>query len=157
MNYDDTLILDNKDKLLENSKSETEILEDALVNEQDYSSFERKYSSNMKKNRFVQHLRILMIERDFDVIKLYKNAGLSRSYCYQLLNGERQPSRDAIISIALTLSSDLDELNELLKVAEKQTLYAKNKRDSVIIFSVVNKFSLKETNNLLAEYQHQLL
>ncbi len=157
MYNDDTIVLD-KDEINKNSsKSETELLEDALIREAEYDDFEKKYAGQIKEGLFLTELRKLMVINDFDVSKIYIESGLSRSYIYQLLNGDRIPSRDAIINLAIVFACDLNETNRLLKICEKQSLYAKNKRDSVIIYSISHSYTLEETNKLLKEKEQQLL
>ncbi len=157
MKYDDeTMVLDNKD-LLKDNKSDTEILEDALVRETSYDEFERKYLKMQKSDTFVGKVRALMFKNDFDTRKMLSITGMSKSYYYQLLNGERSPSRDSVIIIAIALNCDIDGCNELLKLSEKQSLYAKNKRDSLIIFAIANNYSVGETNKFLAEHEEQIL
>lgn len=155
---DDTQVLDQdyKRRLLSN-KSETEMLELALVNEQSYENFSRKYAKSIHKRSFVTVLRKLMVERNLEVSRLMRRTGFSKSYVYQLLNGERNPSRDTVISIAIALSCSLEETNELLKVSEKQELYAKNKRDSILIYSISHSYSVEETNRLLEKNEMQLM
>ncbi len=155
---DDTLVLnaDNK-KDYKYHKSETELLEDALVKEKTYAEFDEKYAAKIKKQNFASELRKMMAWNDYDTGQMLRKTGISKSYFYQILNDERVPSRDNIINIAIALNCDLDEVNLLLKISEKQELYAKNKRDSVIIYSIAHQYSLAETNKLLIENEEQLL
>ncbi len=154
---DDTIVL-NKDELNTNSpKSETELLENALIRETEYDDFEKKYAGQIKEDLFLTELRKMMVINDFDVNRINMESGLSQSYIYQLLNGTRIPSRDAIINLSIVFGCDLNETNRLLKICEKQALYAKNKRDSVVIYSISHSYTLDETNKLLKEKEQQLL
>ncbi len=155
---DDTLVLNENDRnSYKYKKSETELLEDALVREKSYAKFDEKYSAKIKTKNFASELRKLMAWHDYDVSQMLKKTGISKSYFYQILNNERSPSRDGVINIAISLNCDLEETNFLLKISEKQELYAKNKRDSVIIYSIAHQYSLAETNKLLIENEEQLL
>ncbi len=158
MSYnDETQVLGDDSKFEKYSRSETEVLEDALAREESYDHFEKKYKEHFNDEIFVGELRQVLINKNVEVSKLIRESGISKSYLYQILNGERSPSRDAIINIAIVLKCDLDEINRFLKISEKQRLYAKNKRDSVIIYAITHHYSLKETNDLLKEQEEQLL
>lgn len=138
-------------------KSQTDLLLDAIVNEETYEDFKRKYEKNLNKKSFVNEFRRMMVDKGFEVSKLMRLTGFSKSYCYQLLNDERKPSRDAVISISIALSCDLEAANAFLKLSEKQELYARNARDSILIYAITHGYSLEKTNELLRENEQQLL
>ena len=46
----------------------------------------------------------------------------------------------------------LEEMNELLKLAQHKELYAKNKEDAIIIFGLKNKLKIIEIEELLSDY-----
>ena len=67
------------------------------------------------------------------------------------------PSRDKLISIAIGMGLDFDRLQKLLKYAGLRPLYARDLRDSVIIFSVKRGYSFNETNCALYEQGLKIL
>ena len=84
-------------------------------------------------------------------------SGLNRIYGYQILSGKRAPSRDKLIAFCFGLKLGLDETNELLKNSGNSELYAKNKRDSIIIFAINSGKSVFSTNELLFENGFEIL
>jgi len=78
-----------------------------------------------------------------------KSSGISRTYCYQMMNGSRRPGRDNAISLAIAAGFTLEETLRYLELLEEGILYAKNKRDALIIYSISHKSSVSETNELL--------
>lgn len=84
-------------------------------------------------------------------------SGLNRIYGYQILSGKRIPSRDKLIALCFGLKLDLDETNRLLKRAGLSELYAKNKRDSIIIFAINSKKSVFIANDVLFENGFEIL
>ncbi|MCH5348333.1 MAG: hypothetical protein J1E40_03345 [Oscillospiraceae bacterium] len=64
---------------------------------------------------------------------------MERSYGYQLLNGKRIPTRVQLIKLSFLLKLTLAETQKLLKIAEKEILYAKNMTDAKIIYSIEHK------------------
>ena len=59
---------------------------------------------------------------------------LSHGYVNNVLNGARQPSRDAVIKLAFGLSMNVNDTNRLLKLAGHGELYPRVERDAVILF-----------------------
>lgn len=93
---------------------------------------------------------------------LTKSAVLLRSeindiYGYQLFAGSRKPSRDKLIALCIGMELTLDRSQQLLKATGFAPLYAKNKRDSILIFGIQNKQSVFEINNALYEHNEKTL
>ena len=80
---------------------------------------------------------------------LAKRAGTSEVYLYQIFSGERTPSRDKTICLCYGLSASLEETQELLKRSGLAQLYAKNRRDAIIIYGLVHKMELDAINDRL--------
>ena len=52
---------------------------------------------------------------------------------------------------------DIDETDDLLKYAGYNPLYARNKRDSIIIFAISNKKSIFTANEMLFDNDFEIL
>lgn len=68
-----------------------------------------------------------------DVIKMIN---VDRNYGYQVLNGKRTPTRNFIIQISLILKLGVDEMNYLLQLAGKSTLYVRNIVDARVFYAI---------------------
>ncbi len=93
---------------------------------------------------------------------LTKSAVLLRAeindiYGYQLFAGSRKPSRDKLIALCIGMELTLDRSQQLLKATGFAPLYAKNKRDSILIFGIQNKQSVFEINSALYEHNEKTL
>lgn len=86
-----------------------------------------------------------------------KRSGLNRVYAYQILQGRRLPSRDKLIALCFGLRITLDETNDVLKSAGFAKLYARSKRDSLIIFAINSKKSIFVVNELLFDNGFEIL
>lgn len=153
----DTIILDEHGLPSYSYGADTELLEDALMREADYALFSTKYKDDIGLSSFVSSLRKLLTAKDMDLSQIPLKTGMNRSYFYQIANGTRSPSRDKILIIGFALRASFDEINYLLRSAERQALYARNKRDSVIIYALNHRYSLEECNQLLEQNNHQVL
>lgn len=158
-NYNDNTVdlSEEETRIIDENSVNTTLLESALLNENSYEDFEKKYSGNLGVGSFIAELRLLLFKKEFDISDMPKHSGISKSYFYQLANGTRTPSRDKIILVGFSVRASLDEVNVLLKSANKQTLYAKSKRDSIIIYSILHKYKIDDVNKLLIDHGHQIL
>ena len=95
--------------------------------------------------------------------KLKKNEVIARSnidknYAYQIFNGTKtNPSRDKIIMLSFGMDLNIQETRSLLKFCHLGDLYARDPRDSIILFCLDKKKNLIETNELLNDFSLEIL
>lgn len=100
---------------------------------------------------FHEYLYLLMEERQISTPTLISTAYISKTYAYQFLNGERLPGRDIILRIGLATGLTVDEVQRLLTLAGKSTLYPKIRRDAGILYCLRKQMTLDETNSFLED------
>lgn len=86
-----------------------------------------------------------------------RRSGLNRVYTYQILQGRRLPSRDKLVALCFGMQLTLDETNDLLKSAGLAELYARSKRDSLIIYAINSKKNIFFVNELLFDNGFEIL
>lgn len=79
-------------------------------------------------------------EKNMQRSELIRRLNLERTYGYQILNGTRIPTRIHIIKIGLVLELSLDEIQHLLKIGGKESLYARNITDARAIYAIEHHF-----------------
>lgn len=112
---------------------------------------------NIAEYDFISYLESIILKRNIKKSELIDKAALHRTYGYQILNGTKHPSRDKVLQLAIALQCNLNECNRLLTLAGHHILYAKNRRDSILIFSISRNLSLFEIEEYLEEYSQPLL
>lgn len=98
-----------------------------------------------------EYLRILLDQRSLSVIEVIRRCNLERSYGYQLFNGTRRPTRDILLTMALQLELSEVETQRILKLAGRPVLYARNRRDAAILYSISHHLTPVQTEELLSE------
>lgn len=89
--------------------------------------------------------------------QIIKKAAIDRTYGHQLFNGTRKPSRDKVIQLAFGFGLDVDGAQKLLKLAQKNALYPKIKRDAAILYCLNNHKDVLETQSILQALGQTLL
>lgn len=102
-------------------------------------------------------LNDIITEKKLKKSEVIKGSGLNRVYAYQILAGKKSPSRDKLIAFCFGLQLNVDEMNSLLKSAGMPVLYARNKRDSIIIFAINSGKTVFVTNHILFENGFEIL
>ena len=103
---------------------------------------------------FSDYITILCQNRNEKPERVIKRTNMERSYGHRLFSGTRQPSRDTVLQFALALELNVDETQQLLKVARATPLHPKVKRDAVIAYCLHRGKTLTEAQLLL--YEHHL-
>lgn len=121
----------------------------------------KEYTHTLQKENlpqsFAQYISRIIAEQNLSPAEVIRDSAIQRNYGYQILEGRKLPGRDKIVALALACHLALDETQRCLTLAGEGTLYAKNPRDSVLIFAVQKKLSVPETNELLFEMQYSVL
>lgn len=89
--------------------------------------------------------------------ELAKLAGIDRVYTYQILAGQKTPSRDKVLALCMALRLPLEETQDLLKRTGYPPLYPRIEKDSILIFAFQRGLSIIDTNELLYEMGIQKL
>ena len=120
-----------------------------LLNTQDFDSFVNENDENFTEDEFCTCLNRFCEEKNILKSDMVKNSGIERTYAYQLIRGDRSPTRNKVLQFALSLGLNLDETQYLLRVSHQSALYPRIKRDAAIIFCIEHHLSYTETQSML--------
>lgn len=101
---------------------------------------------------FSSYIKAILAEKGLTIADMQKKSGIDRTYIYQIMDGSKHPGRDKIIAIAIASNMNLTECQRALEIAQEGILYAKSRRDSLIIYAINKRMSIMELNGLLEQY-----
>ena len=110
-----------------------------------------------KNIRLCEYLEKIFKEKKLSKSTVIKNADLDRNYAYEILRGDKKPSRDKILQLCIGGNFTLEETNKALKIGNCGELYPKIMRDSIIIFGINKNLDVLQINELLFSYNVALL
>ncbi len=149
--------MDAKKEALQTGRSKGKIstkeLLESLKKASDIREFRKENLSSFVDITFKEYLDDLISSRNIKRSDVIKASGLTETYAYQIFAGIKNPSRDKLIALALGMRLNLEESQTLLQLAGVNELYAKNRRDSVIIFALEKELGITELNDLLFELE----
>ena len=135
----------------------TDELMNEIRNTHEIEKFLEKNSGEFTEKPLCDLLDKLLKERKLQKSKVVARSGLNRIYGYQILSGKRVPSRDKLIALCFGMQLDLAETDDMMKYAGYSPLYARNKRDSIIIFAISNNKSIFTANEMLFDNGFEIL
>lgn len=127
----------------------TDTLLGELTSTPNLSKFLAANQEQFINESFVEMLQTLFRKSGLSKAALAKKSEISDVYLYQIFSGERTPSRDRTICLCFGLSATLEETQMLLKRSGFAQLYAKIRRDAIIIYGLTRKMELPEINERL--------
>ena len=78
-----------------------------------------------------------------------REACITPSHLNQFLNGKKHMTKYYLVRIFITLGYDIDKVNSLLQRFDGSFLYARNKRDFIIMNGIIDKRSLDDIDSEL--------
>jgi len=135
---------------------ETQELLNRLVHEENINSFFEKNEGEFLSLNLREFLNDLVAQKEMKISDIVRASGQG-DYVYKVFNGDRKPSRNVLIGIAIGMQLTLNESQFLLRIAKQATLDPRDKRDSIIIYSINAGHDLAATNDLLNEMKEAAL
>lgn len=118
----------------------------------DFKSFYRENKDYMISDSLAQLLQKLLETKGLKKAQVIKKAELSEVYGYQIFSGLRVPERKKLLSLAVGMELNIEEVQQLLKCAGYSQLYVKLPFDSIMLYGLCKKLSVLQINELLYEY-----
>lgn len=135
----------------------TKELEKELSACEEISEFLTQNQEHMHSASVSEQLRHYMEEKSLTRSEVIARCGLNDIYAHQILSGKRRPSRDKLLCLCFGLELETEQVQDLLRDCGYAVLYAKNRRDSIILFALFKGVRLLELNEKLYEEGEPLL
>lgn len=99
-----------------------------------------------------EYLKVLLHRKGLKRADVARMSLLDRKYTYQIFSGAKTPSRDKLLSLAFGLRLSVEETQKMLKISGNRELYVRDTRDVLILFSLREKRTIFETNEILFDH-----
>jgi DNA-binding phage protein len=130
-------------------EAQTLDLKAALAEAADIGQFINTQLKPFKGINLAKYLRHIIEKHGRTIPEIIKDSGLNPSFVYQVLSGNRNPSRNKLLSLCAGIRTGNDECNRALRLAGHSELYSKCARDAAISFGLSKGMSPEEINDLL--------
>jgi len=135
----------------------TEELFQLLENTHQLADFLATHEEDLSSLSTISYLQQMLAQHNISKQTALEAANLNYSLGYQILNGYRNPSRNALLRLAIGIGLTLNEAQRLLKIAQRGELYPKNRRDAALIYCIQHRFNVIDAEILLEQVGEQLL
>lgn len=111
----------------------------------------------MHATSVLEQLQHYLGEKNLSRSEVIARSGLNDIYAHQILSGKRRPSRDKLLCLCFGLELNARQVQTLLRNCGYAELYARNRRDSIILFALFKGLNLLDLNEKLYESGEPLL
>lgn len=139
------------------NKSTEELLKQLSDKQTEFSEFVNREENSFIKKDLNDSWLGLIKKSKLSKADIINKSDIGYTYFYDILRGEKCPSRDKIVRLILAMKLELEECQKMMRLYNWAPLYAKDKRDSAMIYAVNNSFSVWQLDELLAENELELL
>lgn len=123
-------------------KTTDEFLNEILSSDQIGALVDGQDEGTWNELDLVGCLDALLAEKHMTRAQVINAAGLTEAFGYQVFKGQRGASRNTLLQLAFGFGASLKETNHLLHAGNASELYARSKRDTIIIFCLNKGYSL---------------
>jgi len=133
-------------------KKTTSKLETELKKYNTLDHFLKENKQELSSESLSAQLQDLIAAKGMSRAEAVRESNLNEVYAYQIISGVRRPSRDKLLCLCFAMKTTLKETQSLLKRNGFAPLYARNQRDSIIIFAIEHAMTLLDLNEALYEH-----
>ena len=133
-----------------------DILNELMVAES-IEDFTHEYDGFFVDVSLKDYLNSLLEAHGFIKYAAIKASGLAENYAFQIFQGYKNPSRDKLLALIFGMQLNLRECQRVLRLAGINELYAKNRRDAIIIFGLDHNLNVPQINDLLFDLEEYTL
>ncbi len=135
---------------------DTRELMNRISRAEDVKSFIKKHENEFLDLTPLEYLRQILSESGMRLSDVAKRSGQGE-YVYKVFRGERKPSRDVLIAIAIGMRLEIDRIQMLMRISKLAPLDVRDKRDSIILYSINERLEINRINDLLYELNQETL
>lgn len=131
-------------------KTTTDLLQE-LKNTAHIEDYFKENRECLRADNFLEELERLYRLQGRKKAEIARESAISEIYLYQIFAGKRIPTRDRLVCICLGMHLSEEDAQHLLRLCGHSPLYARDKRDAVLLHGLMHRTPVGEVNGLLIE------
>jgi len=134
----------------------TETLINEIRNTSNIDVFLSENELHFSDISFSEYLHKLLAQKGLNIADVQRRGDMT-SYIYEIFSGRKTPSRNAALQLCFGFELKIEEAQYLLRLAKTGAMYARDRRDSVLLFGLKEGLDGAAINDLLDENGFQCI
>ena len=139
------------------TKKATDELEKLLQSRIKLSKYLQENEDQFICRDIASYINGLLKKQHISKAEAARRAKMSDVFLFQIISGRRNPSRDRLICLSLGIGCTISETQQMLKLAQYAPLYAKDRRDAIIMYGINNGWTVPQVNDALFDEKEETL
>lgn len=128
----------------------TQNLTESLNKAETFVFYKEDYERDLIGKPPHQYLNERLARSGLSMKEVHKRSELD-SYFYRIFNGDRNPTRDKLLRVVISMELNVDETQDMLRIYGLAPLYPRHYRDAAILYGINKKMNVMEMNLFLDE------
>lgn len=122
-----------------------------------YENYLQNHQDSFIQNDLSEMWKEILNESSLKRSDIINSAEIGYTYFYDIIRGDKLPSRDKVLRLLVATKTNLEKVQNVLRIYGWATLYPKIKRDSIIIYAINHGYSLYQLQELLSSNSEETL
>ena len=127
---------------------DTETLFNEIQSAADIDVYLEENAAYLSTLTFAEYLAALLKCKGISIAEVQRRGQLT-NYIYEIFSGHKVPTRNTVLQLCFGFALTVDEAQRLLRMAKAGALYAKDRRDSALLFGLKEGLDGAGVNDLL--------
>ena len=114
----------------------------------DIDAYLDENEAHLSSLSFSEYVTMLLKKMGLTVADVQRRGRLT-NYVYEIFSGSKTPTRNTVLQLCFGFALTVDDAQKLLRMAKTGTLYPKDRRDSILLFSLKEGLDCAAVNDLL--------
>jgi len=127
---------------------DTETLYHEIKSAADIDAHLKENNTSFLDISFSDYINSLLKQKNMTIAEVQRKGRLT-NYVYEIFNGTKMPMRNTAIQLCFGLALTTDEAQKLLRMAKTGELYARDRRDTILLYGLKEGLECASVNDML--------
>ncbi len=111
-----------------------------------------RYDEDFVEGKLCLYMKSEIEKSGITKAQVIRDSGINRRFFFDILSSKRHPTRNYVLRLFLALKTPFGRAQRILRASGYAVLFARDKRDAIIIYSIIHNQRVEECNEKLKKH-----